>query len=330
VNSRGERVVLHGVDRAGAEYKCVQGTGIWAGPMDQASVTAMKGWGINAVRIPLNEACWDGQSYVKAADRGASYRQAVQDYVQLLNRNGMVAILDLHLTDGAYDGPFAQCKSPLAVCEKPMPDAANATGFWHSVAQWFRGNGAVIFDLFNEPYPQPVGTSETAAWQCWLHGGTCAGIGYQVAGMQALVNAVRAAGAHNVIMIGGIHWAGDLAQWLTYEPRDPDHDLAASWHSYEGQPCATPACWNSEVAPVAAKVPLIAGEIGDKDCSGRYIGPLMSWLDSRAASYLAWAWNTKFGCSSGPSLISSYAGTPTPYGAAYRSHLLALARQPGH
>ena len=26
----------------------------------------------------------------------------------------------------------------------------------------------------------------------------------------------------------------------------------------------------------------------------------------------------------GPSLITSYAGTPTPYGAAYRAHLLAL------
>ena len=74
-----------------------------------------------------------------------------------------------------------------------------------------------------------------------------------------------------------------------------------------------------------AQVPVIAGEIGENDCADGYIDPLMSWLDSQSTSYLAWAWNADFNCSSGPGLITDYTGTPTAYGAGYKSHLLALA-----
>jgi hypothetical protein len=75
VNARGQRVVLHGVDRSGGEYACVQDFGIWDGPMNQAAVAAMKRWHVNAVRVPLNEACWNGQSYVASQYRGANYRR---------------------------------------------------------------------------------------------------------------------------------------------------------------------------------------------------------------------------------------------------------------
>jgi endoglucanase len=195
VNAHGMGIVLHGVDRSGGEFACVQGWGIWDGPMNQASVTAMKGWGVNAVRVPLNEACWNGESYVKPQFRGATYRRAVGAYVRLLNRNGMVAILDLHWTDGSYSCPSAGCSSAQAVCQKPMPDAVQSVPFWRSVARTFRADDAVIFDLFNEPYPERAVGSEAGGWGCWLRGGTaCAGIGYPVAGMQSLVSAIRSTG----------------------------------------------------------------------------------------------------------------------------------------
>jgi hypothetical protein len=49
----------------------------------------------------------------------------------------------------------------------------------------------------------------------------------------------------------------------------------------------------------------------------------MKWFDDRDLSYLGWTWNT-WDCSSGPSLISDYDGTPTSYGAGLRDHLRAL------
>jgi len=325
LNARGAQVVLHGVDRSGGEYACVQGWGLWDGPMSQSAVSAMKKWHINAVRVPLNEACWNGESYVNSKYRGASYRKSVEAYVSLLNRNGLVAILDLHWTDGAYTGPSAGCSSAQAVCQKPMPDRAEAVPFWRSVARTFKHDDSVIFDLFNEPYPETApGASESEAWRCWLHGGHCTGISYYVAGMQTLVNTVRATGAKNVIMLGGLGYASDLSQWLRYEPADPDHNLAASWHAYNFGGCHVRACWNGQVAPVIRKVPLIAGEIGENDCADDYINPLMAWLDARSASYLAWAWNADFSCGSGPSLITNYHGSPTGFGSGYRAHLLSL------
>jgi endoglucanase len=325
LDASGKRVILHGVDRSGGEYACVQGQSIWIGPMNQASVTAMKSWGINAVRIPLNEACWNGESYVNSAYSGSAYRSAVQSYVQLLNSNGIVAILDLHLTDGQYTGPDASCSSANATCEKPMPDKAQAVPFWTSVAQMFKNNDSVVFDLFNEPYPQAFTGSEASGWRCWLNGGSdCPGLDYQAVGMQSLVNTVRATGARNVIMAAGIGWANDLSQWLKYKPSDPDHNLAASWHSYNFNPCNSATCWDSQVAPVIAKVPVIVGEMGELNCSDNYIDPLMKWLDSESTSYLAWAWNTNYTCAGGPSLITNYNGTPTAYGSGFQSHLRSL------
>jgi endoglucanase len=327
VDAGGARVVLHGVDRSGTEYACVQNNGIFDGPNDQASITAMKSWGVNAVRVPLNEACWNGESYVNPAYAGANYRAAIEAYVNLLNENGMVAILDLHWTDGLYTGNSSACSSAEAVCQKPMPDAAESVPFWTSVAGAFKGNDAVIFDLFNEPYPERAdGDNETEGWQCWRNGGSdCVGISYPVAGMQTLVDAVRSTGASNVIMLGGLEYANDLTQWLTYEPTDPDHNLVASWHSYNFNACNTESCWTSQVAPVIAKVPVIAGEIGENDCADDYIDPLMTWLDSEDTSYLAWAWNADFNCSTGPGLITNYNGTATAFGAGYESHLETLA-----
>jgi endoglucanase len=326
VSATGTRVVLRGVDRSGTEFECVQGNGIFDGPSDQASITAMRRWHINAVRVPLNEACWRGQSYVDAAYAGPSYRRAIEAYVKLLTSNGMVVIVDLHWTDGRYTGPGSDCSSARAVCQKPMPDLS-AIGFWTSVARAFKGNDAVIFDLFNEPYPESADHgNENEGWRCWLYGGRCAGISYRVAGMQSLVNAVRSTGAGNVIMLGGLAWANDLTQWLSYLPADPDRDLVASWHSYNFNACSVRSCWTSQVAPVIARLPVIAGEIGERGCGDTYIPDVAEWLDSQSASYLAWSWDVAYGsCASGSGLISSYNGTPTVRGAGYQALLQSLS-----
>jgi endoglucanase len=328
VNAAGQRVVLHGVDRSGTEFMCVQKGVIFDGPNTLASIREMKNQGINAVRVPLNEACWNGDSYVKRAASGATYRAAIARYVNRLNANGMIAILDLHWTNGLYMGAASACSSAEATCQKPMPDAAGAVPFWKSVAGTFKGNDGVIFDLFNEPYPEQADHSnETEGWNCWLHGGgACVGIPYNVAGMQTMVDAVRSTGANNVLMLGGLEWSNDLSQWLSHEPVDPDHDLAASWHSYNFNACSTKACWTHVIAPVMAKVPVIAGEIGENDCAGEYVNRLTQWMDSKSASYLAWTWNTDFNCFSGPGLITSYSGKPTKFGAAYEADLHAVTR----
>jgi hypothetical protein len=313
---------LLGVNRASAEFACVQGKGMWDSPTpDQASVDAMKAWNIHAVRIPLNEDCWLGTF---GTPSGTTYQQAVKAYVDLLVASGINPIVEMHWNHGVYTGTASACADANATCQKPMPDAQYAPTFWTQVANMFKGSNAVIFDLFNEPYPDAANnwSDMTAAWTCLRDGGTCTGISYQVAGMQSLVNTVRATGATNVIMIPGLTWTNDLTQWLAYKPADPAGNLMASWHSYNFNACVTVSCWDSQIGTVAAQVPVTAGEIGQNTCAHEYIDQLMAWADAHGVGYLAWTWNP-WGCSQGNVLINDYTGTPTStFGEGFKAHLL--------
>lgn len=315
-----------GVNRSGGEFGCVQGKEIFDGPTDQAAVDAMKAWKINTVRIPLNEECWLGTGNLPpTAPSAAAYQQAVKTYTDLLVANGINVILDLHWTWGEYTGPGGGCTDVAATCQKPMPDARYTPTFWSEVATMFKGNGAVIFDLFNEPYPDAANnwSDATAAWTCLRDGGTCAGITYPVAGMQTLVNAVRATGATNVIMSGGLEWTNNLSRWLEFKPADPTGNLMASWHSYNFNGCVTTSCWDSNIGAVAAQVPVQAGEIGQNTCAHDYIDQVMAWADANKLGYTAWTWNP-WGCSGGNVLIEDWNGTPTStYGEGFKAHLLS-------
>ncbi len=176
VDGSGHPVRLLGVNRSGTEYACAQGWGIFDGPSDDASVAAIAAWHTDAVRVPLNEDCWLGLNGVNPSFSGNAYRQAIVDYVGLLNAHGLVAVLDLH-----WGAPG----TALALDQEAMPDADHSPAFWVSVAQTFRSVPGVVFDLFNEPHDVP--------WSCWLNG--CSMGSWQAAGMQSLVDAVRSTGA---------------------------------------------------------------------------------------------------------------------------------------
>jgi endoglucanase len=315
---------LLGVNRSSGEFACVQGKGVFDGAQpDQATVDAMKAWNIHAVRIPLNEDCWLGTF---GTPSGAEYQTAVKDYVTLLAANGINPILDLHWSHGVYTGTSSACSDVNATCQKPMPDAEYAPQFWTSVANTFKGDNAVLFDLFNEPYPDAANNwaDATEAWTCLRDGGTCTGFDYQVAGMQDLVDAVRATGATNVLLIPGLTWTNDLTQWLTYKPTDPAGNIVASWHSYNFNACITTACWDSQIGAVAKSVPVTAGEIGQNTCAHDYIDQVMAWADANGVGYLAWTWNP-WGCTGGNVLIQDYTGTPTEtYGSGFKAHLLTV------
>lgn len=302
----GKTVRLFGVDRSGTEYTCIQGNGFFDGAVDQAAISAMLSWHINSVRVPLNEDCWLAINGSPSQYSGAAYQSAISQYVSLLRQNGLYVILDLHWNAGGANVSNGQ---------QSMADADHAPAFWTSVATAFKADQGVIFDLYNEPHDIP--------WACWLNGG-CQTNGWNVAGMQSLLNAVRGANANNVVMAGGLAYASDLSSWLANKPSDPKGNLAASYHGYNFAGCNTSSCWTAQLQPVAAQVPLITGELGENDCAHAYIDGYMSWADTRGVSYLGWAWNADFNCSSGPGLISDYNGTATAFGVGLQSHFAAV------
>jgi endoglucanase len=84
--------------------------------------------------------------------------------------------------------------------------------------------------------------------------------------------------------------------------------------------CKTEACWSANVGPVAARVPVVTGELGEDDCAHGYVDRYLTWADAKGISYLGWSWNV-MDCEDGPALISDYKGTPTAYGVGLRDHL---------
>jgi endoglucanase len=308
LNAAGQAVQIHGVNRSGAEFACAQGWGIFGTPVDQASVDAMRSWNVNAVRIGLNENCWLALG-TPAAYSGVVYQQAIKDYVQELNQNGLFAVITVQW----------QGTSPNMDAHQPMPDE-NAPQLWTEVAKAFKGNDAVILELFSEPWPDD-NHDTAAAWTCLRDGGTCPPVAYQTVGMQRLVDTVRLTGATNVIGVPGTQFANTLTQWLAYEPHDPLSNLVATWHVFNSQLCLTVSCYDETAGVVAAQVPIVATEIGNDACDASWLNTLMSWLDAKQAGYLAWVWEP-WGpdCSTG-ALITDPSGSPTTTGHIYRTHI---------
>jgi aryl-phospho-beta-D-glucosidase BglC (GH1 family) len=311
--AHGQVVRLHGVNYSGTEYSCVQGYGIFDGNNEpnlptQHYVDELKAVHVNAVRIPLNEDCWLGINGVPGAYAGSNYQTAIDDWVNLLSRNGITPILDLH-----WNAPGAE----QANGQQPMPDAAHSTTFWREVATRFANRPQAIFDLYNEPYP--------SSWACWRDGGSaCTGdVPFPVVGMQSLVNTVRGAGATNPIMLGCLDYSNTCAgggytgDWLRYMPVDPAHNLVASVHVYIGNGCVDATCWRAEYRPILrAGHPIVVGEWGSYDYNGANYNEsfgtkLLNWLDSNGASgYVAWAWdNWGWTSSAAEPLISSDDGS---------------------
>jgi hypothetical protein len=66
---------------------------------------------------------------------------------------------------------------------------------------------------------------------------------------------------------GGLEYANDLTQWLRYKPTEPTGNLAAFAHLYNFN--ASHLGFDSQLAPVAAQVPLTLSEIGENDLRPR-------------------------------------------------------------
>ncbi len=83
-----------------------------------------------------------------------------------------------------------------------------------------------------------------------------------------------------------------------------------------GQVCSSTSCYDTTYAPVAAQMPLDAGEVGPNGSTDTNTNAFLDWMDTKGANYYAWVWDT-WG-----SLISNYTGSPdSPWGSAYQQRL---------
>lgn len=348
VDGSGNTVFLHGVNVSGLESVAVQGydsANPWGGLTGTPTPNwaTIKTWNVNAVRLPLNEASWLGYTCTDAngmqrnPDPGHNYQATVAQSVADASAAGLYVILDLH-----WSAPKTYC--PLA--QNLMADADNSVTFWSQVATAFKSYPNVIFELFNEPALSNYVQGSATDWQVLLQGGALTqyhnengfvSLVWQAAGMQQLLDAVRATGATNVVLTAGLQYAGDLGQWLANMPADPLRSLGAVWHAYPAYGTTFGTAAYAAVDPVTqqnalnimtAGVPVVITETGDQNSTGTvgspYVSTLLPWADQSGISYLGWTWDDwnepNF------TLIKDAAGTPTDgYGAYFKAHLLCVA-----
>jgi hypothetical protein len=131
--------------------------------------------------------------------------------------------------------------------------------------------------------------------------------------MQQLYDAVRAAGADNLVLIGGLVWASDLSQ--VPDNRISGYNILYATHPYSDAPEKAPGRWDAGWGFLTKTDPVIVTEFGDRvDCGmdnliQNYVSALITYADSHFASWTAWAWFPG-GCSF-PALINDWQGTPT-------------------
>ena len=345
VDSRGSTLQLRGASVSGLEGGVIFGerNGIWSssGFGDRPDFTRLGAWKLNAVRLPLNEDSWLGKTVTDMAGRvialdGAAYRAEVRASVAAANAAGLYVLLDLH---------WAAPASFAANTQNPMMDADNSVSFWVSIANTFKDNLAVAFELYNEPYIAPLksadGVFAVASIEVPDHianaiirdgGAASAYFGrsngrfdgavvrrpdsWQSTGYQTVIDAVRATGATNVILCGGNHYSNDLTWWTQGAPVDPAHELAASLHAYAGgypyNLATDKAAVDAMLADIVSSHPLVITEMGDEvgRDPAQFAAGVLAWADLHGYSVLAWTWNPWRGANA---LISDVTrGTATP------------------
>lgn len=285
----GTAVILKGLARPSLEWD-PSGFGI-----TREDIQRMKVWGpkINVVRYSLNQGFW-----LKGHENyNPLYEAYVDRVVQWTLQEGLAVILDLHWTSK---------KGQTQMADKQSIE------FWKQVATKYKNDGRIMFELFNEPYQ--ISTTQ------WLSGdGT-------YAGMQQMYDAVRATGAKNVVMVGGLDWAYDLSH-VASGTKVNGTNIVYVTHPYGWK--AQAGDIERAYGKVAATYPVIATEFGYADVGGASANNcyeseysrLLSDFTTRGLSWTGWAWLVDDARCGFPTLIDSYSGDTTEPGAIVKNAL---------
>ena len=271
VNNQGKTIILKGMVRPSLEWNP---SGQYLSEQD---ILNMLKWGINTIRIDLNQNYWFESGPV---DEMGSYKQIINAIVYYAVEHDMAVILDLHWTENGHQSNMANKQS---------------IQFWKEVATDYKDFGTVIFELFNEP----VNIDKNI----WLKGDAT------YAGYQDLYNAVRNVGAQNIVLVNGIEWGYDLS-FVNDSFKIDGNNIAYGSHPYNR------TSFGHNFDGVLGKFPLIFTEFGSNQMSNFPNGyqpiyqAVLDFIQANDVSYTGFAWWVEANNPAFPALIQDWDGTP--------------------
>lgn len=300
-------ILLRGVNRSGLEYANIEETQFTEDEVREI----VTGWNANVIRVPFNQHwCLQGrngepaQSYLSSLDQVISWAAAL----------GAYTILDLQWLDiETIYGHTAEGR-PNHVPPLPNPYTID---LWTTLAQRYRHEPAVLFDLFNEPHdrleddPHPlylidddgniVESDQTrVAPEHWLPWAI------------RLTEVIRRIRPDGILLIGGVDWAFDLRGIRIDAP-----NIVYSTHIYPNRKFHA---WLNALGNWS-DVPLFVGEWGGTDADLEFGRRLTHLLRRLGIGWTAWSWRDH------PHLIESPRAPnfkPTPFGNLVRNELLQI------
>jgi hypothetical protein len=308
LNAGGKPVWLYGVNIASLEWNP-------GGEHIEESVNrAINDWKVNLIRLPLAQDYWFGKT-TNQTDGGAAYRALVDKLVDTCAAARVYIDLDLHWSDA---GKWVNEGGKSG--QHSMPDK-NSVTFWQDLAVRYKNQPNVIFGLYNEP--------RDVSFAIWRDGGMVtekpdrrktgqAKVVYEAAGLQKLYDTVRAAGATNVVTIGGLDWGYDLSGVLR------GYAIKGSNLIYETHPYQEKKDWDKSFGDPSWKYPVYMGEWGFpvRSTNGLdYARSLMKYAQKHKLHWTAWDMHTN----AGPTLIKNWDYEPTVYGQYVKEQLAAAA-----
>lgn len=233
-------------------------------------------WHMNAVRINISE-------WVYVLDP-STYLAKLDTAVKEANTAGLYVIIDFH--DNAQSGAVA-----------PYDDGMLhkiSLGWWQAIAQHYKNNPMMMFDLINEPqYPN---------WGIWLHGD-----GGDIVGIPNVITAIRSTGAKQLIVVEPGKAGGGNSSveggWATFDPSTiTDPSIIYSKHIYAGIIKGNPTIWDRQWGALLNNHPIYYGEWAVlpnsrviSQCTGltsanadTVTRAFLDYLNKRNANWTAW------------------------------------------
>lgn len=216
MNDIGDVVVLRGINRSGMEYT-ERGSkgGHFATARLNAGITLANvrqmviEWGANVLRVPLN------QEWVLTRD---DYLNDLDRIIEMAAAFGAYTILDLQwFDDHRAFGWWNSRRDPKIDANRvpPLPEA-NSVRMWQLLADRYRRQTAVLYDIFNEPHrpvvdnkdplnndtefialPVRTDTEWAEQWHAWV---------------RRIEHAIHTRHGDAVLLVGGWDWSLDLTR----------------------------------------------------------------------------------------------------------------------
>ena len=311
VNERGQTVRLQGVSIASLEWSN-EGEHVL-----ESSRVALEQWGANCIRLPLAQDRWFGKAPYQD-DGGAAYRKLVDDVIAYASGKDAYVLLDLHWSNAGEWGH--------SIGQHKMPDA-NSEVFWIALATHYANRPGVLFDLYNEPHD--------VSWDIWQKGGEVEEEidgklrTYTTPGLQKLVTIIRAAGARNLLVAGGLDWGYDLSEIPKGRALDNKGGQGIMYGAHIYPWKGNQPEWNSHVGDIAKQYPVFVGEVGcepdPKQENPQVWAPkILKYIADNGLSWTGWCFHP----GATPRMLTDWNYTPTPFwGAFAKAALQDAAKQ---